>query len=96
VTVVLSDVYLVAGPVRSFDRKRAIAAMRKRKQDAIANAASTEAAMQQFEVEQGADAGKKDQSSSGVGLALGRGNRPMLMTIADNIQVRRPHYSVSP
>jgi hypothetical protein len=63
--------------VRSFDRKRAIAAMRKRKQDAIAQAASSEAAMQQFEVEQGADAGK-----------LGRENMSMLMTVADNIQVR--------
>eukprot|EP00962_Isochrysis_galbana_P054861 scaffold26500_cov101-Isochrysis_galbana.AAC.6 len=85
----LSDVYLVAGPVRNFDRKRAIAAMRKRKQDAITNAATSEAGMQQLELEEGAEAGKKDRAAGAAGLAFGRMSKSMLMNLLDNIQARR-------
>jgi hypothetical protein len=89
--VARSAVYLVASPVRSFDRERAIAAMRKRKQDAITNAATSEAGMQQIELEDGADAGKKDRAAGGVGLALGKGvaGAGMIMNLVDNIQARR-------
>jgi len=38
VTVVLSDVYLVAGPVETFERDAAIAAMRKGKRDNMSSA----------------------------------------------------------
>lgn len=85
--MVLSEVYLVAGPVNSFDRKRAIESMRKRKHDAIVSAVTTEMTMQQFEIEHGADGEKKDKdAAAGLGLALGKGGG-IGLTILDNIQV---------
>ena len=84
VQLVLHELYVVAGPIRNFDRDRAISNMRKAKADAILSAQAAEIAERL--AEQGGDsssskrAGKDDAKKRGSSIID-------IQTIIDNIQV---------
>ena len=86
VQLVLHELYVVAGPIRNFDRDRAISNMRKAKADAILSAQAAEIAERL--AEQGGDSSSSSSKRAGKDDAKKRGSSIIdIQTIIDNIQV---------